>query len=77
MTNNKLQDYIIDSQVEVDSHKYTGSVMRSFKGEPDVTDGAKLLAYEVMSGQYGNAPYRKDNIYSAVMTYVNYLSKKL
>lgn len=51
--------------------------MRQLEGEPDVTGGAKLLAYEVMNGKYGNAPYRKDNIYSAVMTYVNYLRKKL
>lgn len=43
---------------------------------PLVTDGAMLLAYEVIEGIYGNAPERKDNIYRAVMEGVNYLIHK-
>ena len=43
--------------------------------EPDVSPGAKLMAEEVMTGMYGNQPFRKDNIFKAVQTYVNYLCR--
>lgn len=59
---------IVDNSIE-----YSGSCMPRLTDEPDVSSGAKLLAYEVLEGTYGNAPYRKDNIYKAVMTYVNFL----
>lgn len=43
--------------------------------EPQVSEGAKILAKEVLQGMYGNQPFRKDNIFKAVQTYVNYLCR--
>lgn len=43
--------------------------------EPNVSPGAKLMAEEVMTGMYGNQPFRINNIFRAVQTYVNYLCR--
>lgn len=76
MTKEQLNDNILDSSVEVDNRLYAGRLTRQYKDAPLVTDGAMLLAYEVIEGIYGNAPERKDNIYRAVMECVNYLIHK-
>lgn len=72
-----IKENIIDISVDVDKEVLTGSAMRQYLDEPMVSNGAKLLAYEVLKGSYGNYPYRKDNIYSAVMEYVNYICNKI
>ena len=69
-----INKYIIPMEMDIDQEHYSGQITLNMENEPEVSNGAKLMAYEVMEGKYDNAPYRKDKIYSAVMDYVNYLA---
>lgn len=76
MTKEFIENNILSCSINDEGRIYAGSLTRRYPDAPDFSDGAMLLAYEVLQGRYGVMPYRKELIYDAVQECVNYLYEK-